>query len=94
VASRSSRQVSVPPPRAERKSIDPEDASRLSFLAYTIEHYNDVKPENEEVEALVGGLKTDGARKIAAALRGEKSSAYAKEAAGVFRDWIKANARR
>ena|SRR5947209_7340066 len=89
----SSVPLSAPRP-AEQKSIDPEDASRLSFLAYTMEHYDDVAPASGEVDELVDGLKTPQARKIAAALRGANSDRSVTEAANVFRGWIRANAKR
>jgi hypothetical protein len=89
-----SSSVPLSPPRTEQKSIDPEDASRLSFLAYTIEHYNEVEPAPDEVDELVEGLKTTQAKKIAAALRGAHSDKSVTEAANVFRGWIRANAKR
>jgi hypothetical protein len=75
-------------------TLDPDDASRLSFLAYTIEHYKDVVPSGT-IDSIVDGLKTPEAQKIADAIRDIKADNGddADAVASVYRGWIRRNAR-
>ena len=79
-------------PTSDSYTLDPDDASRLSFLAYTIEHYSDIVSTGA-IKSIVDGLKAPEAHQIADALRGNGGSdPRAKEAASVFRGWIRKNA--
>jgi hypothetical protein len=79
----------MPVQPASVPSLDSDDASRLSFLAYTLEHFQNVVSVEAPINELVGGLKTPEAQKIAEALRGRASDQGSVEAANVFRGWVK-----